>query len=597
MQPSARAAADHGLAALLGEEMHVDGFRFDLASALARELHDGRPPRRLLRRIRQDPVLSQRQADRRALGPRRGRLPGRQLPARLGRVERQVPRHACAPTGRATAACIGEFAPPPHRLDRSLRAQRPRARTRASTSSPRTTASRCTTWCRYNDKHNEANGEDNRDGNDNNLSLELRRRRADRRPRDHWRCASARSATCSPRCCSRRACRCCWPATRSGARRAATTTPTARTTRSAGSTGTLDDEQRAPARASRGALIALRRAPPGLPRGATSSAAARCRRASVKDIVWLEPDGDEMTDEEWDHDFARCLGVYPVRRGARRGRRARPAGRRRRLPAAVQRPPRRRRRSALPDAPATTTGGCCSTPRETGERRAGAASAAGDALSAAAAARWCCCSASRRPDAVKARATRMPFGAAASTPTAARVPPVGAGRTRVDLALQIGRRTRSAPHARAATTAGSSSTSPAPAPATRYRFRIDGGSSCPTRPRASIPTTCTARARSSIRAPYDWPDGDWRGRPWHEAVIYELHVGTFTPEGTFAAAVERARRPGRARRHRDRADAGRRLPGRAQLGLRRRAAVRARRGLRHAGRPEAPRRRARTRAG
>lgn len=31
----------------------------------------------------------------------------------------------------------------------------------------------------------------------------------------------------------------------------------------------------------------------------------------------------------------------------------------------------------------------------------------------------------------------------------------------------------------------------------------------------------------------------WRGRPWHEAVIYELHLGTFTPEGTFAAAAER----------------------------------------------------------
>jgi malto-oligosyltrehalose trehalohydrolase len=29
----------------------------------------------------------------------------------------------------------------------------------------------------------------------------------------------------------------------------------------------------------------------------------------------------------------------------------------------------------------------------------------------------------------------------------------------------------------------------------------------------------------------------WQGRPWHEAVIYELHVGTFTPEGTFVAAV------------------------------------------------------------
>jgi maltooligosyltrehalose trehalohydrolase len=31
--------------------------------------------------------------------------------------------------------------------------------------------------------------------------------------------------------------------------------------------------------------------------------------------------------------------------------------------------------------------------------------------------------------------------------------------------------------------------------------------------------------------------GKWRGRPWTEAVIYELHVGTFTPEGTMAAAA------------------------------------------------------------
>ena len=40
-------------------------------------------------------------------------------------------------------------------------------------------------------------------------------------------------------------------------------------------------------------------------------------------------------------------------------------------------------------------------------------------------------------------------------------------------------------------------------------------------------------------ASYDWSDGDWRGRPWEEAVIYELHVGAFTDEGTFAAAEGR----------------------------------------------------------
>lgn len=33
---------------------------------------------------------------------------------------------------------------------------------------------------------------------------------------------------------------------------------------------------------------------------------------------------------------------------------------------------------------------------------------------------------------------------------------------------------------------------------------------------------------------YEWRTANWRGRPWEEAVIYELHPGTFTAEGTFA---------------------------------------------------------------
>jgi maltooligosyltrehalose trehalohydrolase len=38
---------------------------------------------------------------------------------------------------------------------------------------------------------------------------------------------------------------------------------------------------------------------------------------------------------------------------------------------------------------------------------------------------------------------------------------------------------------------------------------------------------------------YEWEHGQWKGRPWHEAVVYELHVGTFTAEGTFRAAIAR----------------------------------------------------------
>ena len=150
-------------------EMHVDGFRFDLASALARELHAVDRLSAFFDILRQDPVLSQVKliAEPWDLGD--GRLPGRQLPGRLGRVERQVPRHACAATGKAKAvsSASSRSASPAPATSTTAAAAGP---TPASTSSPRTTASRSPTWCRYNDKHNEANGEDNRDGHDHNLS-------------------------------------------------------------------------------------------------------------------------------------------------------------------------------------------------------------------------------------------------------------------------------------------------------------------------------------------------------------------------------------------------------------------------------------------
>ena len=38
---------------------------------------------------------------------------------------------------------------------------------------------------------------------------------------------------------------------------------------------------------------------------------------------------------------------------------------------------------------------------------------------------------------------------------------------------------------------------------------------------------------------FRWTDRGWRGRPLRGSVIYELHVGTFTPEGTFDAAIGR----------------------------------------------------------
>ena len=36
---------------------------------------------------------------------------------------------------------------------------------------------------------------------------------------------------------------------------------------------------------------------------------------------------------------------------------------------------------------------------------------------------------------------------------------------------------------------------------------------------------------------YPWGDDDWQGLPLQDYIIYELHIGTFTPEGTFDAAI------------------------------------------------------------
>ena len=56
-------------------------------------------------------------------------------------------------------------------------------------------------------------------------------------------------------------------------------------------------------------LIGLRRAHPVFRRNNFLQGRA-IRGSGIKDILWLKPDGSEMNDEEWAHDFARCLGMY-----------------------------------------------------------------------------------------------------------------------------------------------------------------------------------------------------------------------------------------------------------------------------------------------
>jgi maltooligosyltrehalose trehalohydrolase len=68
----------------------------------------------------------------------------------------------------------------------------------------------------------------------------------------------------------------------------------------------------------------------------------------------------------------------------------------------------------------------------------------------------------------------------------------------------------------------------------RYMYRIDGGLTVPDPASRSNPDDVHGPSVVIDPESFEWPDNSWPGRPWHEAVIYELHVGTFTPQGTFA---------------------------------------------------------------
>jgi maltooligosyltrehalose trehalohydrolase len=76
-------------------------------------------------------------------------------------------------------------------------------------------------------------------------------------------------------------------------------------------------------------------------------------------------------------------------------------------------------------------------------------------------------------------------------------------------------------------------------PGTRYRYRIDGDLNVPDPASRSNPDDVHGYSQVVDGAAFEWQDGGWSGRPWHSAVIYELHLGCFTHEGSFTAAIER----------------------------------------------------------
>ncbi len=286
-------------------EMHVDGFRFDLAATLARELHEVDRLGAFLDIIHQDPVLSQVKLiaepwDLGEGGYQVGKFP-------VGWAEwNDRYRDAIRSYWKGDGGQIGELA---HRITGSSdlyahSGRRPYASVNFVTAHDGFTLQDLVS---YNQKHNEANGEENRDGADNNRS---------------WNCG-AEGITGDPSI----------NALRAQQKRNFLATllfsqgvPMLLAGDAIGhgqhgnnnaycqdnevswldwTEGSKDTELLKFVRQ----VIALRKNHPVFRRRNFFQGRA-IKGAGVKDILWLRPDGSEMTDEEWGQESARSLGVF-----------------------------------------------------------------------------------------------------------------------------------------------------------------------------------------------------------------------------------------------------------------------------------------------
>ncbi|MGC2416573.1 MAG: hypothetical protein WA434_02440, partial [Candidatus Acidiferrales bacterium] len=71
----------------------------------------------------------------------------------------------------------------------------------------------------------------------------------------------------------------------------------------------------------------------------------------------------------------------------------------------------------------------------------------------------------------------------------------------------------------------------------RYFYRLDGATDRPDPASRLQPDVHGPSEIPDLR--FDWRDASWKGLPLEKYVFYELHVGTFTPEGTLDAIIPR----------------------------------------------------------
>ncbi|MEW2290390.1 glycogen debranching protein GlgX [Streptomyces sp. NPDC047841] len=288
-------------------EMHVDGFRFDLAATLARQFHEVDRLSAFFDLIQQDPVISRVKLIAEPWDVGEGGYQVGNFPPLWSEWNGKY-RDAVRDFWRAEPGSLGEFA---SRLTGSSdiyqhSRRRPRASVNFVTAHDGFTLRDLVS---YNDKHNEANGEDNRDGESHNRSwncgaegdtddpavLELRGRQ------QRNLLATLLLSQGIPMLCH---------GDELGRTQRGNNNAYCQDNEISWIDWDLTDEQRALADFTR-RLIALRAAHPVLRRrrffrGETATHA----RQPLPDLMWLRPDAREMTDRDWQRGDAHTVGVF-----------------------------------------------------------------------------------------------------------------------------------------------------------------------------------------------------------------------------------------------------------------------------------------------
>jgi isoamylase len=284
--------------------MHVDGFRFDLASALARELHAVDRLSAFFDIIHQDPVISQVKLIAEPWDVGEGGYQVGNFPVGWaewnGKYRDTIRRY-----WKGDSSQVAELA---YRLSGSsdlyqMDGRRPHASINFVTAHDGFTLNDLVS---YNQKHNEANGEENRDGTDDNQSwncgvegptddpeiLALR----ERQKRNML--ASLLLSQGVPMICG---------GDEIGRTQRGNNNAYCQDNEISWYDWKLDGAARS-LLAFTQQLIALRREQPALRRRRFFQG-RRIRGSEVKDLAWFRPDGKEMTDEDWNQGYVRSLGL------------------------------------------------------------------------------------------------------------------------------------------------------------------------------------------------------------------------------------------------------------------------------------------------